>query len=92
MEQRGKHSSYPRPPRNWRRYWWCYLGHALLGALAGWLTGSHQGWGILMIYLAYQTLEWLRMRDGKGDTPGRDIADFGVGYVVVVLLRLLLPL
>ena len=75
----------PLPPRDWRKHWHSYLGHWLLGVwvaamiLDGWISS---GFAILICYLVYQYVEFKR----RGDTPARDVADFMVGMVPLLVL------
>ena len=76
----------PLPPRDWKAHWYSYLGHWFLGVLvaAMILNGAiASGFAILICYLVYQYVEFKR----RGDTPARDVADFMVGLVPVLVLR-----
>lgn len=78
----------PIPPRDWARWWWAYLLHALTGLVAssGMLVAPvHYGdlsivpFAMLPVLVAVrQALEFAR----RGDTPGRDLGDHLVGFVV----------
>ena len=78
------------PPRDWKKHWHSYLGHALLGVLSavmildGWEVS---GTVITACYLTYQYVEFLR----RGDTPARDIADFILGQLPVLCVGYVVP-
>ena len=69
------------PPRNWKRWGLAYASHWLVGAVLGVLIAGLApvvGCAGLAIILVYQWVEFLR----RGDTPARDILDYGVGFAV----------
>lgn len=68
------------PPRDWRRWWYGYIGHFLLGVLTAVMLitdWTMTGLGFLLAYVAYQGFSYLR----KKDTPGRDVGDFMAGLI-----------
>ena len=80
-----------RQPRNWKKHWKSYAGHLVQGVVVGWLLPDyHAAWGVLLCYLLYQVVEWLRFRDvvqgiDLSDWPSRDIADFLAGVWIGVV-------
>ena len=80
--------SKPVPPRNWKRYGWCYAAHAAQGCITVLLlAGPHWLIGLALFgaYLAYQTLEFCR----RGDTPARDVKDYMIGMGLAVAYQIL---
>ena len=77
-----------KQPRDWKELWMDYLGHVIQGGIAGALAMSSvfhasltlavYAFTITNLFVAYQGLSFAR----KHDTVGRDLADFGVGWVI----------
>ena len=76
----------PLPPMNWRRYWASYIGHGIQGTLAGALMIPWPliGLALLVLYASYQGLEFAR----RGDTPGRDMLHFAIGFYIGLVMVL----
>lgn len=84
----------PVPPRDWARWWWAYLLHALTGFVAstGMLVApayfgdpSIVPFAMLPVLVAArQTIEFLR----RWDTPGRDMGDHLTGFVIGLFIGL----
>ena len=55
-----------REPRNWRKYWHSYLGHAAQGLICG-VLGTPVGAALIIAYCyaQYQRLEYQRFRDRR---------------------------
>ena len=71
--------------QGWHLYRWAFVQHHIQGAVAGLfvffaqdIRGVAFALGWLALYTAYQWLSYYR----KKDSPGLDVADFMVGWVL----------
>lgn len=73
-----------RPSRRWK-YLPAYLAHGVIGAWCGYHLNDRPASSLTAtgLYLVYQTLEMWRL----GDTPSRDVSDFGIGWAAGLALR-----
>ena len=77
-----------RAPRK-AKYLWSYAGHVLQGVVLGVVLGFLMAVALVVLYLAYQRIEYSRFKDRVAtetagrrlldDWPSRDIADFMLG-------------
>ena len=84
-----------KQPRDWKELWVDYMGHVFQGGIAGALAMSSvfhasltlavYAFTITTLFVAYQGLSFAR----KHDTVGRDLADFGIGWMFGSVLALI---
>ena len=77
------------PPRDWRKNWYNYIGHFALGCLTGVFSAFGDKFSAALLFvgfIVYQGYEYWRR--GKTDTPARDVADYLIGLILVLILSL----
>ena len=76
------------PERNWRRWWWAYGLHGATGCIAAGGTTiavSHGEVALAAPFLWLSAMVLWRQYLGflrKNDTPGRDVGDHMIGFVL----------
>ena len=92
LKQARERRAALKQPRDWKELGWAYVLHAVEGAFAGALAmvaiaNADMPLAVLaftfsVLYLVYQASSYAR----RHDTVGRDIADYGAGFFVAVVV------